>query len=1045
MTKSLAGLARDLEPFLIPIINKVTTSRSSGGTSSLPPSEYINATFVTVTNNSNLDYERALTAGDGIDLTDAGANSTITVAVDVTDIIGTGLTETSNNIILNFSGTPNTIEVGDTPVAGTSSYAAHTDHEHGITTSSNPGANAIILASNTSGYLELERLGVGTAPSYTLHALSTAEQLRLAYDVSNYSQFIVDGSGNLEIDPTGNLAINSAGTSAMLNVRHTSEQLRLEYDASNYSSFTITSGGNIQIEPIGNIMFETGSSSNQIDPITNYKENLGQLSKKYLTLHAAELWVETLVAQNTIATIGGRILVGPTTKFAEDTTDQVYTISPTVANGGFETAGTGGADVFDSWTEYASDGTITRSVETPVRSGTYHCRLIAGASVDTRVYQLVSCSPGDIWIGRFWSRGYAGNVSRGRYAVWDQTNSAWIVAISNMNSVANDTTYVDTVFAFVVPAGCTQFSLMFYCPATNGDRVYIDDVVLTEGSTITVEHNQMSVGDIVYSEAYDVNSTPMAKVEFMRVITSYTVNGDYYDYRVLRDLDETGQNSWYAGDALFNTGGVGDGFMDLYSYSGVTSGTVGPTIAGNVRNSLIYYDWSTHWAIGNMNGLYGYGSNDIYGAAFGEYVSGQPWISVDSTNGFRINRYTTVLGQWQTDGDIFIGSDISAAASTYLSIFATGQTYNSETMSAGDMLIGNNSASKANILWDYSAGQLLFRGGTTTQVYIDTTGAITAGGGKVKLDSGGIQITSGTGYDTATEIVWDSSGDVMEIDAWRGSSQNSGKLTVTGRSGETADMLVSAHCASSQTATLDLYADNSLDVSEVQLTVNGSGAAYILLNADYVYANGYLYTEGGLHVGGSTDPGTDNLIVDGTSTFSNHLNLTSSSEQQIKWSFGSSYVGFYRNNTSSRLGAYDWDNSRAIWYYDAGTNQFVMSRETVFADASIFQSFIDLDSSELTISGGAVTVTKSYHTIDTEGDVATDNLDTINAGTAGYGTIIILRSADSSRDVTIRDASVGGGNIQTAGSVEFTLDHVYDVIAFMWVGNWIELFRANNV
>ena len=41
-------------------------------------------------------------------------------------------------------------------------------------------------------------------------------------------------------------------------------------------------------------------------------------TRKFLTLHAAELWVETLVAQDTMATIGGRILVGPTTTLTVD-------------------------------------------------------------------------------------------------------------------------------------------------------------------------------------------------------------------------------------------------------------------------------------------------------------------------------------------------------------------------------------------------------------------------------------------------------------------------------------------------------------------------------------------------------------------------------------------------------------------------------------------------------------------------------------------------------------------------------------------------------
>lgn len=44
----------------------------------------------------------------------------------------------------------------------------------------------------------------------------------------------------------------------------------------------------------------------------------GSLNKKFLTLHAWELWVQTLVAQSTIATIGGSVLVAPTTEITRD-------------------------------------------------------------------------------------------------------------------------------------------------------------------------------------------------------------------------------------------------------------------------------------------------------------------------------------------------------------------------------------------------------------------------------------------------------------------------------------------------------------------------------------------------------------------------------------------------------------------------------------------------------------------------------------------------------------------------------------------------------
>jgi hypothetical protein len=133
-----------------------------------------------------------------------------------------------------------------------------------------------------------------------------------------------------------------------------------------------------------------------------------------------------------------------------------------------------------------------------------------------------------------------------------------------------------------------------------------------------------------------------------------------------------------------------------------------------------------------------------------------------TSSAIQIKDSTVVRGEWQTDGDIFIGSNISSAANTYLSIFAQAQTYNSESMSAGDMLIGDNSSNKANIFWDKSAAQLEFRGGTSTQAYIDTDGTLVAGGGDVTLDSTGISLVSGTGNSNKYKIQ-DSSNSIMEI------------------------------------------------------------------------------------------------------------------------------------------------------------------------------------------------------------------------------------------------------------------------------------------
>ncbi len=91
------------------------------------------ATFVVMSLSGTLANERQLTAGDGIDLTDGGAGSLAVVAVDVTDILGSGLTESLNNIDLDW-GTPTigTIEPDDAASAGVSTNPTRSDHQHAI-------------------------------------------------------------------------------------------------------------------------------------------------------------------------------------------------------------------------------------------------------------------------------------------------------------------------------------------------------------------------------------------------------------------------------------------------------------------------------------------------------------------------------------------------------------------------------------------------------------------------------------------------------------------------------------------------------------------------------------------------------------------------------------------------------------------------------------------------------------------------------------------------------------------------------------------------
>lgn len=75
------------------------------------------------------------------------------------------------------------------------------------------------------------------------------------------------------------------------------------------------------------------------------------------------------------------------------------------------------------------------------------------------------------------------------------------------------------------------------------------------------------------------------------------------------------------------------------------------------------------------------------------------------------------------------------------------------------------------------------------------------------------------------------------------------------------------------------------------------------------------------------------------------------------------------------------------------------------------------DATELTIAGGAVTATQAYHTIDTESDDASDDLDTINGDVAGD--VLYLRAADGARTVVLKH---GTGNILISGDADYSLD-----------------------
>ncbi len=177
---------------------------------------------------------------------------------------------------------------------------------------------------------------------------------------------------------------------------------------------------------------------------------------------------------------------------------------------------------------------------------------------------------------------------------------------------------------------------------------------------IEVKYNNLKNGDIIYFEGLGVSGT---QVEFMQVTSEvYLINGKYR-YNVTRNLDNTSENGWWAGDSCISTGIPGDGFIDIYSTRGIkNSSQSGPTIVGNVRTSSTYNGWVEHWAIGNLSNLYGFGA-DVYGAGFGRFATGYNNITITDADGIVFKNYTDVVAQWSGDS-ITLGK--AASHSVYI-------------------------------------------------------------------------------------------------------------------------------------------------------------------------------------------------------------------------------------------------------------------------------------------------------------------------------------------------------------------------------------------
>lgn len=117
----------------------------------------------------------------------------------------------------------------------------------------------------------------------------------------------------------------------------------------------------------------------------------------------------------------------------------------------------------------------------------------------------------------------------------------------------------------------------------------------------------------------------------------------------------------------------------------------------------------------------------------------------------------------------------------------------------------------------------------------------------------------------------------------------------------------------------------------------------------------------------------------------------------------------------------------------------VLSSTSIFIWVDPMEGAYDVDlrftsSTELTIAAGVVTRSQTWHTIDTQDDDLSDDLDTINGGVDGC--ILIVRAENAARTVVLKDSIgnllLGGADI-TLSDIDLMVPFIYDGTLSKWV------------
>ncbi|TXH58084.1 MAG: hypothetical protein E6Q97_03125, partial [Desulfurellales bacterium] len=467
------------------------------------------------------------------------------------------------------------LTVSTTNTEGVATSFARSDHSHAITSSSNPGAAASLLASTSAGGLTLQSLNISTTGSIT-----SAGVVTMADDVDT-------------VHKLGRTALGHASYS--------------DYAAFSHRDMSAAGQYGVLHDPVGNLYLNTTTgnmiyhrvnnndilqmTSQRLNPAGSGQIDLGDYNRKYRTLFASELYVEVLVAQSVMATIGGRIMVAPTTKLIADVNSyQTYIDAKdnNLFNSDYirlETAPSGLPQV----------ETMRVVGDAVAISGGYRYNVIRkmdSPAVATLIAAITSTSATTMSVS-------TNTLANGDYCYFRVVG----FPLTETVQVASGPTTISGGYRYTIVRNVTGTGAQTWALGTTVNYTYRswtsgDALVSLAGGAAAIATLIASV--TTGATTIDVNSSGLAnntdyflqtssQTETVKVISAPTTITGGYRYTVTRNINGGGAKAWSVGNTLHATSQqTGRGYIDLTSTATIHN-ALGPTLTTYVRTT------ATNW------------------------------------------------------------------------------------------------------------------------------------------------------------------------------------------------------------------------------------------------------------------------------------------------------------------------------------------------------------------------------------------------------------------------------------------------------------------